>query len=488
MKQLDYETSNYKYKEDVKTFVSSFNELVDKYIKGSENLDAELKKVTANIEKKNAQMEKLDATLLDLGNKTSELVALKELSNEEIRLLNEKKSTISYTDSEVQKMELDDINAQIAAKKGKISKIDAKIDATKAKVKSSNDEKKSNQKELSALLKDKKLEEETMFRAEALLELIKGIKEEMNSKSLEIVNAPYKSIKEEVVVPEMPEEEPEVIDANKAFADIDSEESFFTGVEANDNEEELITIESTMSEPLKISEEIIEMSEADLNDESAVVEEVTSQKEEDIVFDQVLKDKFEKEGLKVQDFSKDARDKMLMNKDAVIKNMDILKKHKVPLSYTVDQPEVFYDISAQDLDDLLSIITTDDEGNGMGFTIDFTFNILSELSKINVDKLIDVYNEEFMNVNAKSGIIYLLKMTNPQLTEFEKNRKTNIEILKGLGTHTVDEVIEKHPEFVNMDNPLFVNVLNVFDKNDLVEKLNADVDVVTKIIEYWKNN
>ena len=44
----------------------------------------------------------------------------------------------------------------------------------------------------------------------------------------------------------------------------------------------------------------------------------------------------------------------------------------------------------------------------MGFSIDFTYNILSELSKINVDKLIDVYNSEFMNVNAKSGIINLV--------------------------------------------------------------------------------
>ena len=93
-----------------------------------------------------------------------------------------------------------------------------------------------------------------------------------------------------------------------------------------------------------------------------------------------------------------------------------------------------------------------------------------------------------MNVNAKSGIIYLLKLTNPSLTEFEKNRRTNIEILRGLGANTVDDIVAKHPEFVNMDNPLFINVLNVFDKSDLVEKLNTDVDVVTKIIDYWKNN
>ena len=124
----------------------------------------------------------------------------------------------------------------------------------------------------------------------------------------------------------------------------------------------------------------------------------------------------------------------------------------------------------------------------MGFSIDFTYNILSELSKINVDKLIDVYNSEFMNVNAKSGIINLLKLTNPNLTDFEKNRRANVEILKSLGTTTTDEIVKSHPDFVNMDNPLFVNVLNVFDKSDLVEKLNADVDVIPKIVDYWKNN
>lgn len=484
MKQLDYDSSNYKYKEDIKVFVNTFNEIADKYVKGLENSDADLKKVTANIAKKNTAIEKLEASLLDLGNKTTELAALKDLSNEEIKSLNAKKSLISYTDSEVQKMELDDINSQITAKKGKISKIDAKIDATKAKIKTSNEEKKTNQKELQELEKAKVVEEEALFKTQSLIELVKELKDEMNFRSLEIVNSTYKSIEEK----EAPVLEPEV---HNIFEEITEQEL------SNPVEEEIVLEE--VEEP--INEADVDLSVLDYSNED-VHEEEPSEDAEDVETDEssnaieeepyeidsLLKDKFEKEGIDVNKFKNDVKELMSNNKQSVISNMEILKKHGIPLEYTVDQPEIYYNISSQDLDDLLSIITTDDEGNGMGFTIDFTYNILSELSKINVDKLIDVYNNEFMNVNAKSGIIYLLKLTNPDLGDFEKNRKTNIEILRGLGANTVDEIIERHPEFVNIDNPLFVNILNVFDKSDLVEKLNSDVDVVTKIIEYWKNN
>ena len=80
MKQLDYESSNYKHKEDIKIFVNTFNELADKYVKSFENSDSDLKKISASIAKKNNSIEKLEASLLDLGNKTTELGALKDLS------------------------------------------------------------------------------------------------------------------------------------------------------------------------------------------------------------------------------------------------------------------------------------------------------------------------------------------------------------------------------------------------------------------------
>ncbi len=477
MKQLDFETSNYKHKEDIKTFVSSFNEMVDKYVKTYDNADADLKKANAGIEKKNAAMGKLDATLADLNKKTDELKALKELSSEEIKALEDKKGAIAFTDSEVQKMELEDINAQISAKKGKISKIDAKLDSTKSRIKTSNDERKACEKELKELDKQRLAEEEALYRTESLLSLINETKEMINSQVLDIINAPYNPIVE--IEEEIEEEKVEETPKTSLDELLGAEEMILPrtdsilGITEEDLSDEVV-------EDHPIKEAVIDLDEVEIP--------ISNEDEDDGNTDSALEELFEKEGLSFKSFNSKIRDEMIAKKEDVIKNLEILKKHNVPLEYTKDQSEIFYGISSQDLDDLLSIITTDDEGNGMGFSIDFTYNVLGELSKINVDRLIDVYNNEFMNVNAKSGIIYLLKLTNPGLVNFEKNRRANVEILRSLGTKTVDEIVSKHPEFVDMDNPLFVNVLNVFDKNDLVEKLNNDVDVIPKIIEYWKNN
>lgn len=479
MKQLDFETSNYKHKEDIKTFVSSFNEMVDKYVKTYDNADADLKKANAGIEKKNAAMGKLDATLADLNKKTDELKALKELSSEEIKALEDKKGAIAFTDSEVQKMELEDINAQISAKKGKISKIDAKLDSTKSRIKTSNDERKACEKELKELDKQRLAEEEALYRTESLLSLINETKEMINSQVLDIINAPYNPIVE--IEEEIEEEKVEETPKTSLDELLGAEEMVLPRTDSilGITEEDL-SDETIEDQPIK---------EADIDlDEVEIPISNEDEEDDDGNTDSALEELFEKEGLSFKSFNSKIRDEMIAKKEDVIKNLEILKKHNVPLEYTKDQSEIFYGISSQDLDDLLSIITTDDEGNGMGFSIDFTYNVLGELSKINVDRLIDVYNNEFMNVNAKSGIIYLLKLTNPGLVDFEKNRRANVEILRSLGTKTVDEIVSKHPEFVDMDNPLFVNVLNVFDKNDLVEKLNNDVDVIPKIIEYWKNN
>lgn len=497
MKQLDFESSNYKHKEEIKIFVGTFNDMVDKYLKAHDNREADLKKVNTTIDKKTAALNKLEASLVDLGNKTEELKALKEFSSNEIKELDAKKGDISFTDSEVHKMELDDINAQIAAKRGKISKIEAKVDATKAKIKTSNDEKKLVEKELKDLGKQKLAEEEALFRTEEILAYISETKDALNRRIFDIINSPYNPIVEdEEEVEEIIEES--VIDtpfvATPAFSVFEESESIAVLEEEPMNEEEEVSVVDYIDRVEFADEPVIEepvMREVDLPviEESPLEIEV---KEEPVVekntVNSLLENKFKKEGLDFNSFTSNSRDNMLENYEATIQNMEILKKHGVPLEYTLDQSEIYYNISSQDLDDLLCIITTDDEGNGMGFTIDFTFNILSELSKINVDKLIDVYNSEFMNVNAKSGIIGLLKLTNPSLTDFEKNRRANIEILKSLGTNTLNDIISKHPEFVNMDNPLFINVLNVFDRNDLVEKLNADVDVIPKIIDYWRNN
>lgn len=483
MKQFDFESSNYKHKEDVQTFVQSFNEMADKYVKSFDNREQDLKRVTSNIEKKQNAIERLETTIADLTKKTDELKSLKELTQADIERLNRLKSEISYTDSEVQKMELDDLNAQISAKRSKIQKIDSKLDSTKAKIKSSGDEKRTHEKELRDLEKERRVEEESLYRTNALLDLVNETKEKLNSRVLEIINEPYRAPEE--VTPEI-EEEPQ--SDQEVIEDIYEEDS---AEDENDSQE--VVEETDISDIVGISEEALQ----EEPDEEMVHQEVPEEEtvsgsgesaENSGDSKSLIEDLFKKEGIELSSFSDYELDKMVNNSETVIKNLNILKKHNVPLEYTIDQAEIFYDISSQDLDDLLSIITTDDEGNGMGFSIDFTFNILKELSKINVDRLIDVYNSEFMNVNSKSGIIHLLKLTNPGLVDFEKNRYANIKLLKDLGTKNADVIIEKYPDFMNLDNPLFANLLNTFDRSDLVEKLDADVDVIPKIMEYWKNN
>lgn len=485
MKQFDYESSNYKHKEDVRTFIQSFNEMAERFVKSYENREQDLKRVLSNIEKKTNAIGRLENSIADLTKKTDELKSLKEISSSEIERLNRLKGEISFTDSEVQKMELDDINTQIGAKKSKISKIDAKLDSTKAKIKSNGDEKKGHEKDLRDLEKERKVEEESLYRTNALLDLITETQEKMNSKVLQIINEPYHA-------PE--EHEEKEITLEEIEIDSDDEIILEESDESSDQADRGISPFAGISEE-ELQEDIKEEAVSIIEIEEPVIEEPveetdqkTQDKVEPLADNSILEDLFKKEGIELSAFSDYELDKMLNNSDTVIKNLNILKKHNIPLDYTLDQADIYFDISSQDLDDLLSIITTDDEGNGMGFSIDFTFNILKELSKINVDRLIDVYNSEFMNVNSKSGIIHLLKLTNPGLVDFEKNRRANIKLLDELGTKNANAIVEKYQDFINMDNPLFANLLNTFDKSDLVEKLDNDVDVIPKIVEYWKNN
>lgn len=201
-----------------------------------------------------------------------------------------------------------------------------------------------------------------------------------------------------------------------------------------------------------------------------------------------LKDVFDKEEIKFDDFSDEDKEKLNSYSDRVVKNLVILKKHNIPLKYTINAASIYYNISPEDLEDLLNIITSDEEGNGMGYGIEYSFNVLKELSFIDVDKLIDVYNSEYMNINSKTGLIDLLKKTNPSLGDFETNRKANEAVLTSLGINYVKDISEKYPEFINLDHPLFENIIGLFDKDDLIEKLNADITVIPQILDYWKNN
>ena len=93
-----------------------------------------------------------------------------------------------------------------------------------------------------------------------------------------------------------------------------------------------------------------------------------------------------------------------------------------------------------------------------------------------------------MKVDAKSGLIELLKKTDNEIGSFENNKNANKEVLTELGVTTVSEIEKTYPEFLALDNPLFLNALNLFDKEDLVEKLNREIKIIPKILAYWRKN
>ena len=117
----------------------------------------------------------------------------------------------------------------------------------------------------------------------------------------------------------------------------------------------------------------------------------------------------------------------------------------------------------------------------MDFDIEYTYNILKELGKTDVDKLIDVYNSEFMNINSKSGIIGLLKKTDPNIGDFSENRKANEKTLSQLGIRNIQDISDGYPDFINLDHPLFESIIDLFDKDDLIEKLNKVVKVIIEL-------
>lgn len=536
MKQINFETSKYDHKEELKTFLTSFNDLIDSFDKSFVNADAGLKKIDSSIEKKVTSIDKLNNLAKELEQRVTELKELKDFSTEEVTSLETKKKRVDFSDSEVQKMVLDDIDSEITAKKNKISKIDVKINATKEKIKTNNTSTKEAESELAELKSQKRETEESLYRTNALLKLIRTTKESFNDSVKDIITSAYiepkietqESVKTEDVTTsdetlknEIPDDfevveyeledmetpnvdidepsldltediqyrefAPEIMPTNVASEEED-EESSFDVIEEEDDYDFRDVEDEEINEEREVEEV---QDEKDIESVEETVEELETEEtetREETDYRELLTDIFNKEAISFSDFSSEVQDKMLEHAERVVKNVVVLTKHQIPLELTLEQSEIYYLIEPQDLEDLLNIITTDDEGNGMGFSIDFVYYCLNELAHIDVDKLIDVYNDEFMNVNAKSGIISLLKKTNDSLGNFENNRKMNIATLESLGIETANKIAEEYPEFIDLDNPLFINALNLFDKDDLVEKLNSDTSLVPKILDYWKNN
>ena len=538
MRQLNYDYSNYDHKEELKVLVNSINESFDKFAKSFDGRKSSITRLEASIEKKKTCLEKAHGISESLKNRISELSSLKSITNDEIRELDEKKKSISYEDSEVQKMETEDLDVIIEAKQSKISKITERINATTLEAKTKDTDIKRIEGEIKSLENEKKMREESQLRTDALIELINntrnnfssGVEEILRKKiensnnnedkkenvKIELAEEPKKvtgTLKYEPVMEDLEitgdkdvnpklEEDYDIVDYELSSLDekpIEEETEIISIVDNNDSDNMISTSEKQdndetsviITEPEDISDteelSILDFDKIELPEDALPVQRVEAPTEEKD-YKQVVEDTFKKEGINYEDFPEEAQIKLVENADRVLKNIIVLKKHMIPLELTTQQSGIYYNIEPQDLDDLLDIITNGEDGNGMGFTIDYTFYILEELSKVNIDNLISTYNNEFMNINSKSGVINLLKLTDSNLGEFEINKKANTDVLKSLGVTTSDLIAENYPEFINMDNPLFLNALNLFDKDDLVEKLNSDIKIVPKIIDYWKAN
>jgi len=481
MKKIDFSTVKYDAQEDVKKLIENLEMSLSKFSKNIDQYNSCIKKLDDSIEKKKVAIGKLNDSALELSKKMEEFDALKTNAKREINELEDKKNKISYVDKEVQKMETDDIDTLINAKTVKIDKIDAKVLSTKEKIETNNTLLHTAEAELDSLVDDKINAEDNLSKTEAIVKLLNNISDDICVNIEEIINSEYVVISEEA--PSLEEERVE----EKTVEVVDSKDEEI--IVSRDIEDDLLNIDFSEYGLTDITPVEVTQTESSINEDEINKPVETEEPFVPLVdYKALLEDIFDKETISFADFAPEIQERMMENADKVIKIVIVLKKHQIPLELTLKQPEIYFGIDAQDLDDLFNIITADENGNGMGYTKDYVYYILNELSKIDVDKLIDVYNNEFMNISPKSGLISLLKMSNADLGAFEDNKLANINILKSLGVVTAEQIALEYQEFINIDNPLFLSVLDMFDKDDLVNKMNNDISVIGKIYEYWKNN
>lgn len=488
MIQIDFDASNYEYVEELKTFVNSINDLFDKFGKSFDDRYASIRKLEKEIEKKKKSIENASSNIEEFQKRDEELSSLKRKATEDIEALIAKKKDMSYTDKEVEALEKEDIDVLVSSKNEKIAKIDSKILVTKEKIMLNRESKLQEEKDLEELLDSKHQTEESLTITESILACIESTKETFNRDLANLLNCSSDDDSDE-------EDGFKIEEANKDYSVVDFD---LKEIEIPYNDKPNITIElneeSNDETPRDNNEKIDELNEFLNTGELSVLDLDTTLSEEESIsitsedLDESLKESFEKEGINYDLFDNFSKQKMEENKKRTLDNLEILKRHNVPLSATIRQSEIYYNIDSKELEDLFNVITTDEDGNGMGFSVDYTFYILKELSSVNLDKLIDVYNSEFMNMNSKTGLIGLIKLTNKELDDFKANREANMDVLNSIGVTTTNAITAMYPDFINMDNPLFLKVLNLFDKDDLVQKLNSDIKIVPKLLSYWKAN
>jgi len=399
MEQINFENVNYNRKEELEVFINSLNDLVDKYISSFNNKSDALNIVLSEIQDKNIKIDALNASRIELSKREEELAALRDNTNKDIENLEFKKGKIEYTDSEVQKMEAEDIETLIVTKKDKISKIEGKLETTRNDISSNDNQREVEESRLKTLEEKRKVEEDSLLKTEAILNLTETTQRTFTSELMNILQESTLSIKEKFERNE-----------NETL-----QESIENDFEIKTEENPLLS-EDVLNETAELEEPVIELNPDD-DDESDdiepnTIEELNSlldtqelsvldfgvtddlEKEQNEQKEELLDNKFKDEGLNFNLIDNSVREKMLNDTDRVLNNMNVLKKHSIPLNLTIKQSKIYTDINPNDLDDLLAIITTDEDGNGMGFSINYTYHILNELASVDVDKLIDVYNDE----------------------------------------------------------------------------------------------
>lgn len=83
---------------------------------------------------------------------------------------------------------------------------------------------------------------------------------------------------------------------------------------------------------------------------------------------------------------------------------------------------------------------------------------------------------------SKDNIDYLLENTPEKLIELLKEQKKlvteNISYLKDLGVTNYQDIFLKYYDMFLMDNSNFISVFSKYEKEDLIEKLNKNINIV----------
>lgn len=75
-----------------------------------------------------------------------------------------------------------------------------------------------------------------------------------------------------------------------------------------------------------------------------------------------------------------------------------------------------------------------------------------------------------------------------ELTLFEGLVKENLQFMKDFGLNNYIQVVVKYPEIFLRDAESFKNIFSKFDRDDLLQKVEKNVAVFKKMVDFVDNN